>query len=93
VNPSDDLVRLFSNELQVSADTPPTLLLHAGDDRLVDIDNSILFYEALRHAGVLVEAHFYEKGQHGFFLMPRDQWQSAIINWLETNGWLCARAR
>jgi acetyl esterase/lipase len=93
VNPSDDLVRLFSNELQVSADTPPTLLLHAGDDRLVDIDNSILFYEALRHAGVPVEARFFEKGQHGFFLMPRDQWQSAIIDWLETNGWLCTRAK
>jgi acetyl esterase/lipase len=92
-NPSDDRVRLFSNELQVSADTPPTLLLHAGDDRLVDVDNSIRFYEALRHAGVPVEAHFYEKGQHGFFLMPRDQWQSTIINWMETNGWLCARAR
>jgi acetyl esterase/lipase len=92
-NPSDDLVRMFSNELQVSADTPPTLLLHAGDDKLVDVDNSILFYEALRHAGVPVEARLFEKGQHGFFLMPRDRWQSAIFDWLQTNGWLCARAK
>jgi len=92
-NPSDDLVRLFSNELHVSADTPPTLLLHAGDDRLVDIDNTIVFYEALRHAGVPAEARLFEKGQHGFFLMSRDRWQSAILDWLETNGWLCAGRR
>ena len=92
-NPSDDLVRLFSNELHVSADTPPTLLLHAGDDRLVDIDNTIVFYEALRHAGVPVEARLFEIGQHGFFLMSRDRWQSAILDWLETNGWLCAGRR
>lgn len=92
-NPSDDLVRMFSNELQVTAETPPTLLLHAGDDRLVDVDNTILFYEALRHAGVPVEARLFEKGQHGFFLMPRDRWQAAILEWLETNGWLCAPAK
>ena len=92
-NPSDDLVRMFSNELQVSPETPPTLLLHASDDRLVDVDNSIMFYEALRRAGVPVEARLFEKGQHGFFLMPRDRWQSAILEWLDTNGWLCARAK
>jgi len=92
-NPSDDLVRLFSNELQVSPDMPPTLLLHAGDDRLVDVDNSIQFYEALRRAGVPVEARLFEKGQHGFFLLPRDLWQSAIVDWLDRNGWLCARAK
>jgi acetyl esterase/lipase len=92
-HPSDDLVRMFSNELQVSAETPPTLLLHASDDRLVDVDNSIRFYEALRHAGVSVEAHLFEQGQHGFFLMPRDRWQSLILDWLQNNGWLCAPAK
>lgn len=91
-NPRDELVRMFSNELQVTSETPPTLLLHASDDRLVDVDNSILFYESLRHAGVPVEAHLYEKGQHGLFLMPRDRWQAAIFDWLQSNGWLCARA-
>jgi acetyl esterase/lipase len=81
-NPSADQVRLFSNELQVSEQTPPTLILHATDDQLVDVDNSIVFYEALRHAGVPVEMHLFEKGQHGFFLMPRDRWQSTIVDWL-----------
>ena len=92
-NPSDDLVRMFSNELQVTSETPPTLLLHASDDRLVDVDNTIRFYEALRHAGVPVEAHLFEKGQHGFFLMPRDRWQGVILEWLDSNGWLCPRAK
>jgi acetyl esterase/lipase len=90
-NPSDDQVRLFSNELQVTDQTPPTLLLHATDDQLVDVDNSIAFYEALRHAGVPVEMRLFEKGQHGFFLMPRDRWQSTIMDWLTSEGWQCPR--
>src|SRR5690606_17629788 len=53
-SPSDELVRAFSNELQVKAQTPPTLILHATDDQLVDVSNSIRYYEALRQAGVPV---------------------------------------
>jgi acetyl esterase/lipase len=89
--PSDAKVALLSSELHVTKDTPPTLLLHAVDDRLVDVDNSIVFLEALRHAGVPVEARLFEKGQHGFFLLPRDRWQGAIMEWLTVNGWLAAR--
>ena len=90
--PSESQVRFFSNELHVTKDTPPTLLLHAADDRLVDVDNSIVFFEALRHAGVPVEARLFQKGQHGFFLLPRDRWQGAIMDWLATNGWLSPRS-
>jgi acetyl esterase/lipase len=90
--PSEAQVRLFSNELQVTRDTPPTLILHAADDRLVDVDNSIAFFEALRHAGVPVEARLFEKGEHGFYLMPRDRWQGAIMDWIVASGWLSPRA-
>lgn len=86
--PSNEQVKLFSNELQVSENTPPTLLLHAVDDKLVDVKNSILFLEALKQASVPVEAHFFEKGDHGFFLIPRDRWQAPIVDWLASNGWL-----
>lgn len=86
--PTKDGIRFFSNELHVNANTPPTLLLHAVDDKLVDVKNSILFLEALKQAGVPVQAHLFEKGEHGFFLMPRDRWQGTIIDWLTTNGWL-----
>jgi acetyl esterase/lipase len=87
-NPSDAQIRMFSNELHVTKDTPPTLILHAADDRLVDVDNSVVFFEALRRAGVPVEARLFQKGQHGFFLMPRDRWQGTIIDWLRSNDWL-----
>lgn len=86
--PSQASIRRFSSELNASANTPPTLLLHAVDDKLVDVKNSMLFLEALKQAGVPVQAHFFEKGEHGFFLMPRDRWQSTIMEWLTTNGWL-----
>jgi len=91
-SPSESRLRFFSNELHVTRDTPPTLLLHAADDRLVDVDNSIVFFEALRRAGVPVEARLFERGQHGFFLMPRDRWQGTIVDWLATSGWLSPRA-
>jgi acetyl esterase/lipase len=90
--PSESRIRFFSNELHVTQDTPPTLILHAADDRLVDVDNSIVFFEALRHVGVPVEARLFQKGQHGFSLMPRDRWQTTIMDWLVTNGWLGPRA-
>ena len=89
--PPESRIRFFSNELQVSRDTPPTLLLHAADDALVDVDNSIAFFEALRHAGVPVEARLFREGGHGFFLMPRDRWQAAIVDWLQSSGWLSPR--
>ena len=91
-HPTEEKLRFFSNELQVTKDTPPTLILQAADDRLVDVDNSVVFFEALRHAGVSVEAHLFEKGQHGLFLMPRDRWQGTIMDWLTENRWLCPRA-
>lgn len=87
-NPTEEQVRLFSNELQVTKDTPPTLLLHAADDRLVDVDNSIRFFEALRHAGVPVDMTIFRKGEHAFVLLPKDQWLSIVMSWIETNGWM-----
>jgi acetyl esterase/lipase len=89
--PPEAQIRFFSSELHVTKDTPPTLILHAADDRLVDVDNSVVFFEALRHAGVPVETRLFQKGQHGFFLLPRDVWQTTITDWIATNGWLNSR--
>lgn len=86
--PSNERISSFSNELHVTANTPPTLLLHAMDDKLVDVKNTILFLEALKQAGVPVQAHLFEKGDHGFFLIPRDRWQNPIMEWLTSNAWL-----
>ncbi len=87
-NPSDEQVRMFSNELQVTEKTPPTLLLHASDDTIVDVDNSVSFFEALRHQKVPVEMIIFQKGDHGFFSMPRDQWLLPIFEWMTRNGWM-----
>ena len=92
-NPPEEQVRLFSNELQVTKDTPPTLLLHAADDGLVDVDNSIRIFEALRHAGVPVDMTVFRKGEHAFVLLPRDQWLSIVMNWIETNGWMNQKSK
>lgn len=91
-SPTAAQIRDFSNELQVTNATPPTLILHAVDDDLVDVENSIRYLQALKSAGVPVDAHFFAQGQHGFFLLPRDAWQSMFIDWMSTNGWLHPRA-
>jgi len=85
--PTDEQVKLFSSDLQVTDASPPTLLLHAADDRLVDVDNSIQFFEALRHAKVPVDVTIFDKGQHGFPLIPKDQWQAIAMHWIDKNHW------
>ena len=84
--PDDALLRLLSNELQVTRDTPPTFLVHSTDDRVVPVENSILFYEALKANGVPAEMHIYEYGGHGFGLAPNDatlgSWTTLAEAWI-----------
>lgn len=84
--PSADQVRLFSNELQVTENTPPTLLLQAADDHLVDVDNSIAFFDALHHHDVPVDMTIFRTGEHGFLLLPRDEWTSVMERWMQQKG-------
>ena len=82
-DPSREIMDLFSNELQVTENTPPAYITHAGDDSVVDVDNSILYYEALRHHLVPAEMHIYPKGNHGFVLFqPTEEWMTSIFKWL-----------
>ena len=90
-SPSPDQVRLYSNELQVTAQTPPTFLVHAEDDKTVPVQNSLVFYQALRRHNVPAEMHLYPQGGHGFGLnnkTTKDQWSDRLRNWLDANGWL-----
>jgi acetyl esterase/lipase len=86
-NPSREGVELFSNELQVRANTPPTYLTHAADDKLVDVDNSIIYFEKLRHLKVPVEMHVYPKGDHGF-IFRHPGWMEPLFAWMTINNWL-----
>jgi acetyl esterase/lipase len=85
-NPSKLLIDEFSNELQVNENTPPTYLTHAGDDKAVDVDNSIGFYEMLRHHSVPAELHLYPKGGHGFVLSQKpEDWMMPLFKWMKNS--------
>lgn len=87
--PSEDSLTFFSNEKHVSATTPPTFLLHAGDDERVSVQHSLLFYEALQEAKVKTEFHILQNGGHGFGLEHEtraDNWMLWCMAWLRENG-------
>ena len=89
--PSADQIRLYSNDQQVNAQTPPTFLMHAADDKTVKVQNSLRFYEACLRRGVPVEMHLYPKGGHGFGMnnkTTKDNWVERLQNWFDANGWL-----
>lgn len=86
--PDPELEIYYSNELQVREDTPPTFLVHAGDDDGVPVNNSLVFYEVLREKGIPAEMHIYPKGGHGFSLAigqgPLEHWTDCCIAWLRS---------
>jgi len=87
-NPPLDKIILYSNELQVTKETPPTFLVHASDDHTVNVENSIAFFEALQKNKVATELHIYQRGGHGFGLhnpTTKDFWLDRAVNWLVSN--------
>lgn len=91
-NPDPKLVEDLSNELRVTRDTPPTFLFHTNADTGVPPENSVLFYLALRKAGVPAELHIYERGPHGLGLAHMDaaaaSWPGRLADWFRTRGLL-----
>lgn len=87
-NPSEEDIKLFSNELQVNAQTPPAFIVHCTDDRTVPVENSIRYYQALAKNRVPVTMHIYPNGGHGWGAMPRykyyDQWTDELGKWLQS---------
>jgi len=83
--PSKETTDFFSNELQVTATTPPAFLVHASDDNAVPVENSVRFYQACVKNKVPVEMHLYPKGGHGFGMNNKttdDNWLERLKNWL-----------
>jgi len=85
-NPSKELVKKYSNELQVTPQTPPTFIFLADDDDVVPPKNSIEFYMALRKNHIPAELHIFSEGGHGFGMhvsgKPHDQWRNLVIDWM-----------
>ncbi|RZL38068.1 MAG: alpha/beta hydrolase [Rubrivivax sp.] len=93
-SPSPALLALMSLEQQVTAATPPTLLLHTQGDKTVPVDNSILYYQALTRAGVPAELYVFEQGGHGIGMRDglgnASAWPLRAQDWLRQRGLLTA---
>lgn len=90
-NPSADKVQYFSNETGVDANTPPTFMVHANNDKTVPVENSILFNQALVKNSVPAELHIFQSGGHGFGLHNKttdQQWFDMLASWLKGNKML-----
>jgi len=85
-----ELVEKYSNELHVTAQTPPTFLVLADDDTAVPPRNSIEFYMALKKYKVPAEMHIFRSGGHGFGMykknLPVDQWPDLFAQWMKSQG-------
>ena len=90
-NATAEKIAEYSNELHVTMQTPPTLLLHASDDDVVSSMNSVEFYNALLKNKVPAEMHLYQKSGHAFGLYlknSKELWMERCKNWMLTNGWI-----
>ena len=90
LNPGNDLVQRFSNELQITADTPPAFLVHSSDDNAVPVMNSIGYYKGLQNNKIQAELHIFQKGGHGYGLAvgrgTESSWPDLCIKWLKAIG-------
>ena len=81
------LVKEYSNELQVTPQTPPTFIVVTDDDEIVPTRNSVEFYLSLKKNNVPAELHVFSEGHHGFFLkkdyLPVRQWPNLFIDWMK----------
>ena len=96
-NPDPKLVEFLSSEKHVTQQTPPTFLFHTADDPVVPVQNTLLYFEALRKASVPAELHVFEHGPHGvglaFYDPALSAWPNLLATWLRGHGWLTRRER
>ena len=85
-NPSEELVKLYSNELQVTEQTPPAFIMHSSDDTVVPVQNTLDYYLSLCKHGVPASVHFYPIGGHGWGYNEsfpyKAQWKDEMEKWL-----------
>jgi acetyl esterase/lipase len=96
-DPSPELIKLLSNELQVTKETPPCFIFHTANDPVVPVENSLEFAAALRRVGVPFDLHIYENGPHGIGLggsplnpdpAKLHPWTRDCIFWLKERGFV-----
>lgn len=93
-HPSPELVWETSAELHVTPNTPPCFLWATDGDRTVPIENTLMFAEALRRAGVPFSLHIYEKGPHGLGMgrpgHPAPPWPADLLYWFHERNFVPA---
>src|SRR5208283_2178828 len=86
----DEKKFVLNPDIRVSKQTPPTFLLQAEDDHVDNVNESLVYYIALKNAGVPVEMHLYAQGGHAFGLrrtkLPITGWPQLVETWLGTIG-------
>ncbi|MDD4969373.1 MAG: alpha/beta hydrolase [Paludibacter sp.] len=90
--PAPELVKHFSNELQVNSETPPAFMVHSLDDDAVPVQNSINYALALQKFKIPCELHLYQTGKHGYGMgkstNTESTWPEACEKWLKVKGFL-----
>ncbi len=90
--PDPALLDDMSSELKVTSQTPPTFLMHTAEDTAVPVENSLLFYGAMRRAHVPGELHIYQEGPHGAGLANGRHgayWVPSLLSWtIDAERWL-----
>jgi acetyl esterase/lipase len=85
-DPAPEMIKYFSNELQVRDDTPPAFFVHADNDTGVPVENSLLMYKAMRAKKIPAELHIISEGEHGFGLGTNNEhinaWTSDLKLWM-----------
>lgn len=85
---SEDLVRLYSNELHVTPDTPVAFIMHSSDDKVVPVENTLRYFGALTANKVYSTLHIYPVGGHGWGFKDsfpyKMLWTLELTNWLQT---------
>jgi acetyl esterase/lipase len=91
----DDKEFELNPDIRVTTETPPTFIVQAEDDPVDSVNHSLVYYVALKRAGVAVEMHLYARGGHAFGLrrteLPIAGWPQLVETWLGTIGMIPKR--
>lgn len=93
--PDSARVRLYSSQYRVTAATPPAFLVLAANDKAVDPQNSIAFYQALLEHSIPAALHIFPQGGHSITVHNNpgstEHWAQLCSEWLRESGIVCVK--